>query len=178
MAFIAAAEVAIMRDNPAIINGSDPTPNMNVMGTCVAATIGWIPICSHECFIREWLRESLCAFALVNAHSIWIPMWATWPMYHDFGDNIVKMGLSNWIRELSTNNGVNLSWCNWFGSSIKKNEEVHMGEATLLELNGIDMGQCSSKDTLLGDFNQQSIHFEMEDLSNNVRAVTPSLPRE
>jgi hypothetical protein len=67
MAFIAATEVVIIRDNPVIINGSDPTPNMNVMGTCVVVTIGWVPICSHECFIREWLRETLCAFALVNA---------------------------------------------------------------------------------------------------------------
>ena len=88
-------------------------------------------------------------------------------MYHDLGDNIIKVWLSSWIRELSTNNGVNLSWCDWPGSSIKENEEVHMGEATLLELNGIDMGHCPSKDSLLGDFIQKRFHFKMEDMCNN-----------
>ena len=99
-------------------------------------------------------------------------------MYHDFGDNAIEMWLSTRIRELSTNNSINLSWCDWFGSSIKKNEEVHMGEATLLELNGVDMGHCPSKDSLLGDFIQMGLHFEMEDPCNNIRTITPNLPME
>jgi hypothetical protein len=99
-------------------------------------------------------------------------------MNHDFGNNGIEMGLSDWIRELSTHNGVNLSWSNWFGRSIKKKEKVHMREATLLELNGIDMGHCLSKDTLLGDFIQEGLHFKMEDTCNNIRAITPYLPRE
>src|ERR1700679_2922970 len=59
MAFIAATEIAIIRDNPAIVNGIDPTPSMNLMDTCAVATIGWISISTHDCFIREWLRKSL-----------------------------------------------------------------------------------------------------------------------
>src|SRR5258706_10403003 len=110
MAFIVATEIAIIRNNPAIVNGIDPTPSPNVMDTCVAATIGWVSISTHDCFIREWLRKSLCAFAPVNAHSIWISMYPTWPVYHDFGDDVIEMWLSNWIRELSTHNSVNLSW--------------------------------------------------------------------
>ena len=84
MLFIAATKIAIIRDNPVIVNGIDPTPSMNLMDTCVAATIGWISISTHDCFIREWLRRSLRAFTPVNAHNIWISIHPTWPMYHAF----------------------------------------------------------------------------------------------
>ena len=72
VAFIVATEIVIIRDNPVIVNGTDLTPSTNPMSmsTSVAAVIGWIPISSHDCLLREWLRKSLCAFAPVNAHSI------------------------------------------------------------------------------------------------------------
>ncbi len=44
MAFIAATEIAIIRDNPVIVNGSDLAPSMDLMGTCVTMTICWVSI--------------------------------------------------------------------------------------------------------------------------------------
>ena len=38
MAFIAATEIAIIRDNPVVVNGSDPTP----------ARIAWVPVLQQQ----------------------------------------------------------------------------------------------------------------------------------
>src|ERR1700749_1622905 len=59
MAFKAATEIGIIRNNPGIGDRDDPPPSMNLMCTCVAATVGWISISSHESFLREWLWKSL-----------------------------------------------------------------------------------------------------------------------
>jgi hypothetical protein len=53
-----------------------------------------------------------------------------------------------------------------------------MGEATLLEFNGVDVGHCISKDPLLVDFIQEGPHFEIKDTCNNIRTITPQLARE
>ena len=170
--------MVIITDNPAFFNGTDLTTSTNLMGTCVAVMIGWISISTHYCFIRKWLRKSLGAFAPVNAHSIWVSMYPARPMYRDFGNDGIEMWLSNWIRELSTDNSVNLSWCSRFGSSTNKNEKGHMGVGILLELNGADMCHCPSKDSLFSDFIQEGLHIEIEHMCNNIRALTPNLPRE
>ena len=80
MAFIAAPEVRIIRDNPAIVNGLAP----NLMDTCVVTVLGWISISSHHCFLRKWLRKSLCPLALLGpkAAATAYESWQNWNMLH------------------------------------------------------------------------------------------------
>src|SRR5258706_4778696 len=70
--------IAIIRDNPAIVNGSDPSPSMDLMGTCVTATIGWgypsaVMTVSSENGLRNPFVHVPC-----QCNSIWISMYPTW----------------------------------------------------------------------------------------------------
>jgi len=57
---------------------------------------------------------------------------------------------------------------------LEEDEEMHMGQATLLELDGVDIPRKLSKKST-SDVIQQGFHLLVEDASNNVRTVCSSL---
>ena len=67
-------------------------------------------------------------------------------------------------------NGIDMVGVANFVCRLEEDEEVHVGQATLLELNGVDASSQITKQTT-SDVLQQGILLQVEDTCNNVRTI-------
>jgi len=102
-------------------------------------------------------------------------IWSTTgTMQHVLGDRLIEEGMEVRIRELCRDNAINMVGIAYLVWPLEEDEEMHMGQATLLELNGVDIPRKLSKKSTF-DVIQQGFHLLVEDVSNNVRTVCSSL---
>ena len=88
----------------------------------------------------------LAALALYHARSISVFITAK-TMHHALCDIGVEHGMSNRIRDLGRNDGVNMSGITDFERPSQKEEEMDVGQSTLLELNGKDKAKDVTEQT-------------------------------
>jgi hypothetical protein len=107
---------------------------------------------------------------LLHARSIGVVWRTTWTMEHVLCDTVIELGMEDRIRELCMDNGINMVGVTNFVCRLEKDEEVDVGQATLLELNGVDTSSYFTKQTTF-DIIQQGILLLVEDTCNNVRTI-------
>src|ERR1700733_2154369 len=102
--------------------------------------------------------------------------WTTWTMHHAGGDGLIKEGISFRIRNLSRDYRVDC--CSIMGSIIvvKENEDMAMRKSTLLEFNGVNMGNSFSQDPIFYKLLQYHIQLLFKDPCHNIRTIACSLP--
>src|SRR5882762_5010029 len=174
-------EVRIVRDYITI--GEDMGTQLTEL-LCEGAPIVWpgilwVSIITKVSFLTELLGVVLGAARslvgiLLHARSRDMIWSTTGTMQHVFGDRLIEEGMEVRIRELCRDNAIHMVGIVYLVWPLEEDEEMHMGQATLLELNCVDPPRKLSKKSTF-DLLQQGLHLLVEDASNNVRMVCSSL---
>ena len=98
-------------------------------------------------------------------------LWTTGTMKHVLCDTVMKLRMEDRVRDLSMDNGISMVGVMNLVCRLEEDEEVHVGQATLLELNGVDRSSDFTKQTTFDDVMQQSILLLVKDMGNNVRMI-------
>ena len=81
------------------------------------------------------------------------------------------------LRHLSRDEAVNVFRGPELGLSGKEDNEVHVGEASLLKLNGVDTPNTHTQQTIV-NLMEERVHLQLEHPGNQVTPVRRSLARE
>ena len=87
----------------------------------------------------EILWVVFAADTINHAHTLWIEL-STWAMDHACFDDFMELWFSVWIRNLGTDDAVDVMHILQLAVSIKDDKQVRMGQAAFLELNDMDHG--------------------------------------
>ena len=131
-----------------------------------------IAILSKMCLRTKLLRIMLAALALYHARSIWEFIIAR-TMHHALCDSGIKHGMHNRVRDLSRNNGVDMSGIINLERPSHK-EEMNVWQVTLLKLKGENKAKDTTKHTILYVFDH-GLHLLNKDTCNDVRMIRGSL---
>ena len=66
----------------------------------------------------------------------------TWPMDHELEHQGLQLIVV--FRDFSRDEAVNGLWTPQLGICVEEDNEMHMGEASLLKFNGVNTSDCSS----------------------------------
>ena len=139
-------QIRVIRDDAAVVKGV-------AFAICISPailrpSIFWIAILSKAGFRTKLLWIMLAALALYHARSISVFITAK-TMHHALCDIGVEHGMSNRIRDLGRNDGVNMSGITDFERPSQKEEEMDVGQSTLLKLDGEDKAKDVTEQTTL-----------------------------
>jgi len=81
------------------------------------------------------------------------------------------------LRDLSRDEAVNVFRTPQLGVAVKEDNEVHVGEASLLKLNGVYMSNRNTEGTTVNVM-EERVHLQLEDPGDQVMPVSSSLARE
>jgi hypothetical protein len=109
----------------------------------------------------EWLWEVFGAFAIYHAWSIWVKN-ATGTMDHVLDYQVIELRFCVRIRELCREKRIDVLWSLELGVMVEEDDEMHVWQAPLLELNGKDMSHRYPQSTLF-DVIHNSSHLCSED---------------
>ena len=95
----------------------------------------------------------------------------TWTMEHHGSDNMEKLRIGIWVRELCTDNGVKIDDSTGFAVIAKNHQNVCMGQPTLLELNNPSVGNSVAKNSMLDKVIKECFELELEDADMKIIGV-------
>ena len=105
MTVIPGRQISVIRNDVAVVKGL--APGIGVGPAIVRPGIFGITVISKTCFWTKILWITLGALALNHARGIWELITAR-TMHHTLGDGGVKLGMSDRIRDLRRNHGVDM----------------------------------------------------------------------
>ena len=162
-------EVATERHHVTIVI-LEPTSLVTVDASGVTASIADVGVFGEHGLTLESFGESLCApVVLVQASLV------TWPMCHVAQYQVVEHGFFLRIGELGTDEVVHILRGPAASSLIYNDQEMRVGKATLLKLDGVDVSDCTTKNAMLHNVVQQGISLELENAAEQVGAILGSL---
>ena len=132
-----------------------------------------VAIFTEAGFWTEILWKILVAFAIDHADSFWVCR-TTGAMHHALCDGLIQHGMSCRVRDLSGDDGVNVSGIADLVRSPQEDEQMDVRQTTLLELNGEDIALDVSKNTILDVF-EHSLDFLSEYTGHDVWAIRGGL---
>ena len=97
------------------------------------------------------------------------------PMNHELLDKLKQHITAH--RELSGHEAINVSWRAQLELRLKEDNDVGMRKATLLKLNGVEVGIDVTQHSIF-DVSYESIQFDFKDTNHQVRMIRGSLNRE
>src|SRR5258705_8046799 len=146
-----------------------------IVGPCILR----VTIAIKGSVLTEVLGETLCTVVspiriLLHARSSGMVWRTTGTMKNVLCDAVMELRMEDRVRELGMDNGIDMVGVANFVCRLEEDEEVDVGQATLLELNGVDASSQITKQTT-SDVFQQGILLQVEDTCNNVRTILLSL---
>ena len=165
MTVIVCGQIGIIRDNITIVKGM--TLSIGTGSTIVGAGIVGITIFAIAGFRTELLWIVLAALAINHANCFWM-IGTTKTMHHALCDGGIEHGMSNRVRDLNRDNGINMRGITGFEVLPQKNEEVDM--STLLKLYGEDKALDIHKEATIYVF-EHGLDLLSKDACINVRVI-------
>jgi hypothetical protein len=167
-------ELSAMRNHiPVGVGGDIPctsSPTLFEDGmTVVRAGILGITVVVHDGLFTEGLWIVLLTPAILQT-----TVWAAWTMQHELGDHFIELRMEVLIRDLSRYGGIDLLSGANLVSLLQEDQEMHVGKASLLILDGIHQSSHSTIETV-PHFLQQVLLFQEKDACHQVRMIDGSL---
>jgi len=111
---------------------------------------------------------------LLHARSIGMVWRTTGTMEHVLCDAVMELRVEDRIRQGCMDDGINMEGVMDFVGRLQEDEEVDVGQATLLVLNSVDSSSDFTKQTT-SDVMQQGILLLVKDTCDYVRTIRRSL---
>ena len=148
---------------------TDVTVRVGVGPAIIGSSILQITILAQAGFSTEILWIMLAALSFDHARCIW-EFRATGTMDHALGNSGIEDRVSDWIWDLSRDNGVNVTYITYFEPLLQKEQEVDVRQTTLLELYSEDKPLDISKHPRLYIV-KHGLYLLNKDASHNVREI-------
>ena len=145
------------------------TARVGVGPAIIGSSILQITILAQAGFRTEILWIVFAALSFDHARCIW-EFRATGIVDHALGNSGIEDRVSNWIRDLSRDNGVNVTCIVYFEPLPQKDQEVDVMQTMLLELYSEDKPLDISKHPRLYIM-KHGLYLLNKDTSNNVGAI-------
>jgi hypothetical protein len=117
------------------------------------------------------LRKALRTLAIHHARCIRV-LGSARPMNHKLLDEFKQLIIAMW--KFRGHKAINMLWGAQLGMRLKKDNNMSMRKATLLELNCVEIGSHITQDTLLNISNKR-LKLSMKNANHQVRAIWGSL---
>ena len=167
MAVIVCRQIGIVRDNTVIVKGM--TFGIGIGSTIVRAGILGTTIFTKVGFRTELLWIVLAAPATNHASSIQM-FRTTGTMHHSLCNGGIEYRMSNWVRDLSRDDGINMRGIMDLVMLPQKEEVVDVRQTTLLKLYGEDKALNIPKEATLYVF-EHGLDLLSKNTCNNVRLI-------
>jgi len=167
MTVITCGQIGAIRDNIVIVKGL--TSWIGIGSTIVRSGIFRITIFTKVGFWIEGLWKVLVALSINHAGSIW-EFWTARTMHHALCDHGIEGRMGNWVRDLSRDDGVDMSSITYFEGLPQKDEQMDMRQTTLLKLYGEDKALNIAEETTLCVF-EHGLYLFSKDTCDDVRTI-------
>src|SRR5882762_3476633 len=157
----------VIRNDIAIVKGL--TFGIGIGSTVVGSGIFWITVITIAGFGTEDLSIVLAALSINHTGSFFVCL-ATGTMHHALCDCGIESGMGNRVRDLSRDDGVDMSSITNFKVLLQKDEEMDVRQTTLLKLDGEDESLNIPKEAVLYVF-EHGLDLLSKDTCNNVRSI-------
>ena len=147
----------------------DVTMRVGVGPAIIGSSILQITVLAQAGFSTEILWVMLAALSFNHARCIW-EFRATGTVDHALGNSGIEDRVSEWIRDLSRDNGVDVTCIVYFEPLPQKDQEVDVRQTMLLELYSEDKPLDISKHPRLYIM-RHGLYLLNKDTSDNVRAI-------
>ena len=164
-------QVLGVTNHPAII--SLPPSNLNSPASVATPGAG-IRVLSDGCLLPELLGEALGALAIDHARCIPI-LLTTRPMNHELLDELQKLRIVLW--KLRRHQTINVLWRVQLGMRLQEDNDVSMRKATLLKLNGVEVGIDVTQNTIT-DVLDEGVKLGLKGTHHQVRVIRSMLARK
>ncbi len=124
---------------------------------CVAiipAAVSWVRVNGVSGVLCEGLRVAFWTNTVSHARAMWVD-GATGAMQHATCNDLKKSGVCIFIRQLYKHHAVVLIGPLWFVIGVQNEQNVCMGQASLLPLNDMNVSHHPAKNALLQKLVQQ-----------------------
>ena len=149
------------------------TPRVGVGPTIIGSSILWITVLAQVGFSTEILWIMLAALSFDHARCIW-EFRATGTVDHALGNCGIEDRVSDWIRDLRRDNGVDVMCIAYFEPLRQKEQEVDVRQTMLLELYSEDKPLDISKHSRLYIV-KHGLSLLNKDVSHNAGVIWGSL---
>jgi hypothetical protein len=171
MTVITCGQIGVIRDDIAIVKGL--TSGIGIGPTIVGSGIFRITIFAEAGLRTEDLWKVLATLSIDHAGCGWEFRTAR-TVHHALSDSGIEGGMGNGIRDLSRDDGVDVSCITYFEGLPQKDEEMDVRQTTLLKLYGEDKALNIPKETFLYVF-QHGLDLLGKDACHYVRTIRGGL---
>ena len=167
-------KVWVVWDNPSIV--CSEMANF-ICPAVVWSSVYWVAIASHDCFCLKRLWKTFTAFSVFHARRITLPL-STGAVHHTTLDNVEKAWFGFRDGPCRSDDGVDLFCSGGTEAGSKGKKEVHVGKATFLEFDGMNITLSIAKNVVLYKIVDQRLLVHAKDADCEVGTICSRLGRK